>query len=34
VTAIEQVSTIIGEVNGYQTSIASAVEEQTATTGR
>jgi methyl-accepting chemotaxis protein len=32
VTAIEQISDIIGSINEYQLSIASAVEEQTATT--
>ncbi|GAA2618605.1 hypothetical protein GCM10010399_57060 [Dactylosporangium fulvum] len=33
VAAIEQISTIIGQISQYQTSIASAVDEQTATTG-
>ena len=33
VGAIEEVSTIIGQINDYQTTIAAAVEEQTATTG-
>jgi len=32
VTAIEQISTIIASINDYQLTIASAVEEQTATT--
>jgi len=32
VTAIEQISTVIASINDYQLSIASAVEEQTATT--
>ena len=32
VTAIEEVSTVIQQINDYQTTIASAVEEQTATT--
>jgi methyl-accepting chemotaxis protein len=32
VDAIEQISTIIGSINDYQLTIASAVEEQTATT--
>ena len=32
VTAIEEISAIIGQINDYQTTIASAVEEQTATT--
>jgi methyl-accepting chemotaxis protein len=32
VSAIEEVSSIIGRINDYQTTIASAVEEQTATT--
>ncbi|MBA2954020.1 HAMP domain-containing protein [Nocardioides sp. MAH-18] len=32
VEAIEQISTIIGSINDYQLTIASAVEEQTATT--
>ncbi len=32
VTAIEQISTVISQINDYQTTIASAVEEQTATT--
>ncbi len=32
VAAIEEISTIIGSINEYQLSIASAVEEQTATT--
>jgi methyl-accepting chemotaxis protein len=32
VTAIREISTIIGTINGIQTTIASAVEEQTATT--
>jgi methyl-accepting chemotaxis protein len=33
VHAIDQISTIIAQISDYQTSIASAVEEQTATTG-
>ena len=33
VSAIEDVSEVISQINSYQTSIASAVEEQTATTG-
>jgi methyl-accepting chemotaxis protein len=33
VAAIEEISAIIGQINSYQTSIASAVDEQTATTG-
>ncbi|WP_340296252.1 methyl-accepting chemotaxis protein, partial [Aquipuribacter hungaricus] len=32
ILAIEEVSRIIGQINDYQTSIASAVEQQTATT--
>ena len=32
VTAISQISAVIGEINDFQTSIAAAVEEQTATT--
>jgi methyl-accepting chemotaxis protein len=32
VNAIEEVSSVIGRINDYQTTIASAVEEQTATT--
>ena len=32
VTAIEEISAIIAQINDYQTTIASAVEEQTATT--
>jgi methyl-accepting chemotaxis protein len=32
VSAIEEISAIIGQINDYQTTIASAVEEQTATT--
>ncbi|WP_246606425.1 methyl-accepting chemotaxis protein [Paractinoplanes toevensis] len=32
VSAIQEVSRIIGQINDYQTTIASAVEEQTATT--
>ena len=31
-TAIEEIATIIGQINDYQTTIASAVEEQGATT--
>jgi methyl-accepting chemotaxis protein len=33
VTAIDEISTIIDQISSYQTSIASAVDEQTATTG-
>jgi methyl-accepting chemotaxis protein len=33
VSAIEEISSIIARINDYQTTIASAVEEQTATTG-
>jgi methyl-accepting chemotaxis protein len=33
VTAIDEISTIIDRISSYQTSIASAVDEQTATTG-
>jgi methyl-accepting chemotaxis protein len=33
VSAIEEISTIIDRISSYQTSIASAVDEQTATTG-
>ncbi|PPK92890.1 methyl-accepting chemotaxis protein [Kineococcus xinjiangensis] len=33
VTAISEISSIIAQINEYQTTIASAVEEQTATTG-
>ena len=33
VTAIEQISQVIARISDYQTTIASAVEEQTATTG-
>ncbi|HEV7823462.1 MAG TPA: methyl-accepting chemotaxis protein, partial [Mycobacteriales bacterium] len=33
VDAIAEISTIIGKINDYQLTIASAVEEQTATTG-
>ncbi len=32
VTAIGRISEVIGQINDYQTTIASAVEEQTATT--
>ncbi|MCW2777595.1 MAG: putative methyl-accepting chemotaxis protein, partial [Frankiales bacterium] len=32
VDAIAQISAVIGQINDYQTTIASAVEEQTATT--
>src|SRR4051812_8732809 len=32
VEAISQISTVIGEINGFQATIAAAVEEQTATT--
>jgi methyl-accepting chemotaxis protein len=31
VAAIERISTVIGQINDFQTTIASAVEEQTAT---
>ena len=34
VAAIEEITAIIAQVNDYQLTIASAVEEQTATTGR
>jgi methyl-accepting chemotaxis protein len=33
VEAISEISTIIGQINDYQLTIASAVEEQSATTG-
>jgi methyl-accepting chemotaxis protein len=32
ITAIEEISRVIARISGFQTTIASAVEEQTATT--